>query len=150
MANNLTPTAVNQSEPKRMQIRRKLKAALDGMIWDGLPFDEAARAAGFNVRAMRKALERPHVRNYLRTQKQVFRESVSSANIFRAREIRDQSENQMAAIKAIQVIEAIGDAEAARSGFTPGLQPGLTIQIISTADAVKVGPTIEHDPLDGE
>jgi hypothetical protein len=59
MANNLTPTAVNQSEPKRMQIRRKLKAALDGMIWNGLPFDEAARAAGFNVRAMRKALERP-------------------------------------------------------------------------------------------
>jgi hypothetical protein len=146
MGNDLTPTAVNQSGPKRMQIRRKLKAALDGMIWDGLPFDEAARAAGFNVRAMRKALERAHVRNYLRTQKQVFRESVSSANIFRAREIRDQSENQMAAIKAIQVIEAIGDVEAARGGFSgEPVRPGLVIQIISTADAARVGPAIEHD-----
>jgi hypothetical protein len=151
MANNLTPTAVNQSEPKRMQIRRKLKAALDGMIWSGLAFDEAARAANFNVRAMRKALERPHVRNYLRTQKQVFRESVSAANIHRAREIRDQTDNQMAAIKAIQVIEQLGDVDHARGGISgEPLLPGLTIVITNTRDATTVGPVIDHEPRDDE
>jgi hypothetical protein len=146
MGNSLTPTAGNQSQPQRMQIRRKLKAALDGMIWSGLPFDEAARAADFNVRAMRKALERPHVRNYLRTQKQVFRESVSAANIHRAREIRDQTENQMAAIKAIQVIEQIGDVDAARGNAGEPTMPGLVIRIVSSSTRV-VGPTIiDNEP----
>jgi hypothetical protein len=78
----------------------------------------------------------------------VFRESVSSANIFRAREIRDQSENQMAAIKAIQVIEEIGDVEAARG--SPGtLQPGLTIQIITSSPTVDPR-VIEHEPRDDD
>jgi hypothetical protein len=147
MPNNLTPSANRLPEPKRARLSNKLKSALDDMVWNGAPFDEAARAADYSIQSMRKALNRRHVLRYLREQKMVFRESVSSANIHRAREIRDQTENQMAAIKAIQVIEQLGDVEAARGGFSgEPVRPGLVIQIISTADAARVGPVIEHDP----
>jgi hypothetical protein len=147
MANNLTPSTNRQPEPKRARLSNKLKSALDDMVWNGAPFDEAARAADYSIQSMRKALNRRHVLRYLREQKMVMREAVSSANIHRAREIRDQTENQMAAIKAIQVIEQLGDVEAARGGFSgEPVRPGLVIQIISTADAARVEPVIEHDP----
>src|SRR4029077_4256935 len=112
------PSTNRQPEPKRARLSNKLKSALDDMVWNGAPFDEAARAADYSIQSMRKALNRRHVLRYLREQKMVMREAVSSANIHRAREIRDQTENQMAAIKAIQVIEQLGDVEAARGGVS--------------------------------
>lgn len=89
----------------RKTIGRKLKTALDLMVWEGKLFNEAAATAGFNVHAMRKALERPHVRQYLREQKQVFRDSASAKNYHRAVEIRDQDENRTAAVQAIKLLE---------------------------------------------
>ena len=45
MPNNLTPSANRLPEPKRARLSNKLKSALDDMVWNGAPFDEAARAA---------------------------------------------------------------------------------------------------------
>jgi hypothetical protein len=145
MPNNLTPSANRLPEPKRIRLGAKLKTALDHMVFDALPFDEAARKANLTTRAMRMALERRPVRAYLREQKQVFRESVSAGNILTLREIRDHGSNDMARVKSVQVLETLGDVEAARGGFSgEPTQAGLVIQIVTTSPpTVK---TIEHDP----
>jgi hypothetical protein len=151
MANSLTPSTNRLPEPKRARLSNKLKAALADMVWNGASFDEAAHAANFNISAMRKALNRRHVLRYLKQQKMVFLESVAAANIHRAREIRDQTENQMAAIKAIQVIEQIGDVDPVRGNVGEPTLPGLVIRIINTrGDAATIGSVIEHEPREDE
>jgi hypothetical protein len=146
MGNNLTPSANRLSEPKRARLSNKLKSALDDMVWNGAPFDEAARAADYSIQSMRKALGRRHVLRYLREQKMVMRESVSSANISTLRAIRDGGGNDMARVKAVQVLETLGEVDAARGHTDAPVQPGLVIRIVTRGDAVKVGPTIEHEP----
>ena len=145
MANNLAPAVNRQPEPKRERLSPKLKIALDDMVWNGAPFDEAARAADYSIQSMRKALNRRHVLRYLREQKMVMREAVSSANISTLRSIRDGGGNDMARVKAVQVLETLGEDAAHRGGSDAPVMPGLVIQIVSTADAVKVAPVIEHD-----
>jgi hypothetical protein len=147
MPNNLTPSANRLPESKRARLSNKLKSALDDMVWNGAPFDEAARAASYSVQSMRKALNRRHVLRYLREQKQVMRESVSAGNILTLREIRDRGSNDMARVKSVQVLEAMGDVEHTRLGSGEPSQPGLTIQIITSSPGTTVNPrTIEHEP----
>jgi hypothetical protein len=146
MGNNLTPSANRLPEPKRARLSNKLRSALDDMVWNGAPFDEAARAADYSIQSMRKALGRRHVLRYLREQKMVMREAVSSANISTLRSIRDRGGNDMARVKAVQVLETLGEVDGARVGSGEAVLPGLTIVIQNTrGDAATVGPVIEHD-----
>lgn len=131
-------------------IRRKLRAALDAMIWDGLEWNDAAHAVGFNIGAMRKALNRPHVIAYLRAEREVFRASISPKNIHRLKQIRDAADN-MPAVNAIKVLEQISD-EQTNVGVTHS--PHLTIRIVNVQPApdfvnqkdVSSTVTIPHDP----
>jgi hypothetical protein len=123
----------NEGTHRRARVTGKLKAALDLMIFGGergvpLDYAAAARNANLTVRAMRKALEKGHVRAYLRTQRHLFRASVCAGNISALRQIRDTSKNDLARVKAIQVLEqlednAVPDAATQRA-------PGLTICIV--------------------
>jgi hypothetical protein len=93
--------------------------ALDLMIRgdaNGAPldYDEAARNVNLTVRAMRKALEKPHVRAYLRTQRDVFRASISARVIFRLDELARQNENRAAAVSPFRTILQLDDDDAAR------------------------------------
>lgn len=110
----------------RKRIRGRLKAALDMMVWEGVPWNEAAPKANFGVPAMRKALERAHVLAYLREQKQVFRTSASSQNISALVKLRDTAGNAMAQLGAIKVLEHIDESETPRG---IGASPGVTIVI---------------------
>lgn len=123
-------------KPKRAaQVTGKLKAALDLMVFGpvdgdqaGLALDmvQACRAVSFNAAAMRKALDRPHVRQYLNKQKQVFRASASAQNISRLVDIRDKSGNAMAQLGAIKILEA-DESGSERKSAAP--TPGITIVI---------------------
>lgn len=126
--NTATRVDIRAKDGKRKTISRKCKAALDAMIWEGLPFNEAAQKHGFDVASMRKALERPHVMKYLREQKQVFRASVSARNIHVLAEIRDQAGNGMARIAAVKVLEQVDEDTERKSAART---PGVVIQIIN-------------------
>lgn len=130
---------------KRLQIGKKLKAALDLMVWQGKRWNEAARAVDFEGSSMRKALERPHVQAYLRAQKQVFRASVSCRNISVLEEIRDSGENQMARLGAVKLLEQID--EQAQATASAGKSAGVTIQILQVMPG---SVTDHHRPIDGK
>lgn len=134
-----------RADPKPKQIGRKLKIALDLMVFgdengDPCEWDEAARKANLTARAMRMALERAHVQRYLREQKQVFRASVSAANILHARRIRNQTGNAMASLGAIKLLEQLENEPQAQSGATRNVTPGVVVVINNNRDA----PLIDH------
>jgi hypothetical protein len=132
---------IPNDKPKRLEIRGKLRRALDAMVWDGLEYPDAARTHNFHVRSMRQALGRPHVQAYLRTERQVLRESLSPRNIHRLREIRDAADN-MPAIQAIRTLEQLGDEQSA-AGSGASHSPGVTIVIRNEAPQP---PTIDVTP----
>jgi hypothetical protein len=128
---------------RALQIRGKLLHALNAMVWDGLEFADAARNFKMSAFAMRKALAKPHVQAYLRSERQVLRESLSPRNIHRLREIRDAADN-MPAIQAIRTLEQMGDDQpGAASGASAS--PGITIRIINTQPSP---PMIDVTPND--
>jgi hypothetical protein len=120
------------------------------MVELGTPWDQAAVNAGLTVRAMRLSLKKPHVLAHLRQQRQVLIESVCAANPQRLAAIRDSDRNLAASVRAVSELENMAGSPGARGSDAPVL-PGLVIRIINTrGDAATVGPTIEHDPSEGE
>lgn len=146
-------TATDGGNKKQLRVVGKLKTALDLMVWgdkDGIPldYDVAARTANLTVRSMRRALERPHVRAYLRGQRDVFRASISSRVIFRLDELSRQNVNMNAAVGASRAILQLEDEEVQqRRGSVSS--PGLVIQIVSSPVPrvpVTAGPIVDVTP----
>jgi hypothetical protein len=133
---------------KRLQVRGKLKRAVDLLIYgdeSGKRYDHitAARAANYHPASMRKALELPHVIAYLRKQKQVFRESVSGANIHVLREIRDDSGNAMARLGAVKLLEDDGTQRRGTNVQVNVMTPGVMVDLT----AKQVAPLIDHQEI---
>ena len=123
--------------------------AIDAIMFDRCTREEACKRADFSERALYLALAKPEVAAYWNSQLQVLRQGERARNLHRLTELREQTSNPAAAVKAIQVLEQPDD-QAARYGFTPGQMPGLTIQIVSGDAPPKViGPkVIDHDDGD--
>jgi hypothetical protein len=136
------------NEPKKLQIRGKLLHALDAMVWDGLELVEASRNFKISAFAMRKAMAKPHVQAYLRSERQVLRESLSPRNIHRLREIRDAA-NNMPAIQAIRTLEQMSDDQPT-GGSAASHSPGITIRIINQAPQQATQVNVSHGELTNE
>lgn len=138
----------SQRTPKRVDIRGKLRASLEAMVWEGLAYDAAARKAGLTVRAMRMALERPHVLAWLRAERVVLRASLASNNVHRLAEIRDAA-NNMPAVQAIRALEGMDEAEQTTSRSLVNTAPGVVIRIIDgreqSNNVVDVTPAEAND-----
>lgn len=124
-----TPThqqlaAETRSKPKR--VTGKLAEAVERMLELGEPWEEAARNVGLTSRAMRLALSKPHVIAHLKREKQIVREHLSAANIFRLTKIRDAGDN-MPAVQAIKLLEQMDDTTNNRAGSGTSQVPGFTI-----------------------
>lgn len=132
-------------KPKRMQIRGKLAEAIDLMIEEGMPWQNAAKKVGFTTYTMRKWLDRPHVIAHIRTRKQILRERLSASNIHRLCEIRDAG-NNMPAVQAIRELER-DDAtnNAGRSALSQ--VPGFTIIISNGTSLTAHERQIDAKPL---
>ena len=118
------------------------------MVWEGMPYDQAARTVNLHVRSMRRALGYPHVIAYLNRERQVLRTSVTPRNIHRLVEIRD-AENNMPAVNAIKVLEQLGEEHGpGGSGSTPSA--GVTIRVVTVvqgqASVTRHEPLIEQKP----
>ncbi len=116
------------------KVTGKLKAACDAIVHEAKPWNEAAVQAGLTVRSMRLALERPHVLAYLRTAKEVLRQSLCAANPRRLAELRDQSANPAAAVRAAVALEQLVGGVAAPGSAVQA--PGLVI-VVMPADAPR-------------
>jgi hypothetical protein len=125
----------HKPDPSR-RLSAKLKVSLDCMVWEGLTFDQAARKTGISIQAMRSALSRPHVMAYVRTERQVFRESLSTRALTRIAELSDQNDNLTAAVTATRALLDEPDQEL-RQG-THRHAPGLVVQIINHAPTQHV------------
>lgn len=119
-----------RSEIRPDRITPRMRKAVDGMVEQGLSWQDAAKAAGLDVRSMRKALERPHVIAFIRKRKEMLRQSVSAANIHRLRRIADAAPN-MPAVAAIKFLEEMGEDRNGAPGDGIASSPGVTINIIN-------------------
>jgi hypothetical protein len=136
-----------QGASKPGQVTGKLAIAITAMVENGTPWDEAARQAGLTTRSMRLSLQKPHVLAYLRQRRYVLAETICAGNPQRLAEIRDSDRNLAASVRAVSELEQMAGNPSARGGTgSVPTQPGMTIVIVNTRDAVKVGPTIEHEP----
>jgi hypothetical protein len=129
----------SQKRSLKRGVSGKLAVAIERMVELGEPWDEAARAAGMTVRAMRKALEKKHVISAVRARRAAFREGACAGNVAKLVELRDTAENSMARLGAIKTLEGMvdtDDEQSLRAATVPGiiivvgqgpLPPGLTI-----------------------
>ena len=140
-----------QNRPNRIdKLTPRVKAACNYMVWEGLPFDEAATKAGLTIQAMRYALAKPHVLRYLKEQQQVLRGSEGPRSIHRIREIRDAAENKPALDAAMWFVT---EDAAQQRGSAAQAPPGVTIRIVNVVAAAHAGApqhvtaaAIEHEP----
>lgn len=137
---------------RELRVRGKLKRALDLMTW-GTPegkaveWDQAARDVGLTVRALRMALERGHVITYLREQKRAFRSAISAANPLALKDVRDNSANGLARVRAVQVLE--GDEVPAPVGGRH-VAPGVVVQINMHREMLIDETLIEINPVEDQ
>jgi hypothetical protein len=129
----------------RPRVTPKVKVAIKYLIEVKDSLKEAAAHANMrDTAALRLALERPHVLQYLKAQRRVAIAAACAGNPAILRAIRDATDgNAMARVKAIQVLEElrIEDEAPGRSGHLP-MTAGLVIHI-NTGPQPRV---IEHGP----
>jgi hypothetical protein len=114
-----------------------------------LDFIEAGRRAGIKPDVMRRYLDRSEVRSMLRAERQAFRAAICAGNEGALQRIRDKSENAMAQLGAIKVLESIDADSNARP--QQNITPHVTIRIVQpnpTPPMIDVSPgrTIEQHP----
>src|SRR6516165_3734303 len=85
----------------------KVRAAIDALVYCGLDLDEAAKEVGLTTRALRLATEKAPVLAYLRKQRRVLLASMTGKNLAALARARDQLENPMATVRAVQAIEGM-------------------------------------------
>jgi hypothetical protein len=135
----IQPATLPRSETRSDRITPKVRAAIEQMVWNGLPFDQAAQVAGMHVAAMRKALNRPHVMALLKSEMQVLRSSEHPRSIHRLAQIRDAANNMPAVVAAKHLLET----EQTNSNSSSNTSPGVTIRILNQT-AVVAAPADEE------
>ena len=130
LARNKTP---------KPRITKRVKDAIDAIVERGIAYNEAAAESGLTTRAMRLALERPHVLSYLRGQLKVLRDARTPRNFHRLCAIADAADN-LPAVHAIRALELLSEDQAARRSDTP--TPGVVLNIVHASSLVQpITPT---------
>jgi hypothetical protein len=124
---------------------------------DCSPLDivSAAREAGIRPHILRKWLDRPEPRALLLRERRALRDLICSTNESALARIRNAGAagtgNAAAAVKAIQVLEALGEQDIERHGRPQAQEPGVVIRIVSDRPMVDItsfdAPTREILPV---
>jgi len=140
-----TALARNKSPPPR--ITRRVKRAIELIVHEAMPFDQAAREVSFSLRALRLAMNKPHVMAYYKAECEVFRDCRRARNYQRLAEIADD-QNNMPAVNAIKTMMGV---ELEQTNKQTAASPGVTIRIVNVAatppqHAIDVRATdVQHD-----
>jgi hypothetical protein len=142
LATTPLPSNLPARKTKTLTVTRKVRVAIEQMVWHGLKRDAAAQVAGLTDHSLYAALRSPHVKQHYLSELDVLRTSERARNIHRAVEIREQTSNQMASIQAIKLLEQISDDAPASRGSVS--LPGLVI-VVNTGAPLTQPPTIDAD-----
>ena len=139
----------NSLAKRKSAVPQRLLDAIELMVEEGLSWQDAAHKADYNIRQMRRALERPHVLQLIKQRREMLRASVSAGNIHRLRSIADAAKN-MPAVQAIKLLEEMGE-ERGLSGSHGIAQsnPGVTIVITHTGQPNGRSP-VPSQTIEGE
>lgn len=117
-----------------MRVTGKVKAAIDAMVWEGLPRDLAAVKAGLAPHSLYCALRKRHVLNAYNSECETLRSSGRARRIHRLEELSEQNSNLQAAVNANRALENMGDDPAATA--VPAQRPGMLIVITQAPQAL--------------
>lgn len=134
--------------PSRETIERvsaPVRAAIDAMVWQGLPRDAAAKVAGINEHSLYKALRRPPVKALYMAELDVLRTSGRARRFHRLEEIGEQNDNLNAAVNAIKLLDYQEESRA--SAGDRGATAGFVIQVIAAPGTTIAGKTIDGDVM---
>jgi hypothetical protein len=106
-----------------------------------IDFIAAAKLAGVQPDNMRRWLHRPEAASMLRAERRAYRLALCAGNESALARIRDKSENAMAVVRSVQVLEELSDQPQNRNSQQQ--QPGLTIVIETKAAPQPVGPVVD-------
>jgi hypothetical protein len=121
-------SSLARNKTPKPRITKRVKDAIDAIVERGIAYNEAATESGLTTRAMRLALERPHVLAYLRQQLKVLRDARGPRNFHRLCAIADAADN-LPAVHAIRALELLSEEVTARRTDAP--TPGVVLNIIS-------------------
>ena len=133
MPNELAPfsdnsqLARNKRAPPR--ITRRVKRAIELIVHEARPFDQAAREVDFSLRALRLAMNKPHVMAYYKAECEVFRDCRRARNYQRLSEIADDQNN----MPAVNAIKALLMDEYEQTNTKQTASPGVTIRIVNVS-----------------
>lgn len=116
-------------QERTLKVTGKVKAAIEAMVWDGLPREKAAEHAGISEHGLYKALRKAPVKAFYLAELEVLRTSERARNVKRLAEIRDAG-NNMPAVQAIGMLERMSEESSMRSGASVAA-PGLTVVIMN-------------------
>lgn len=128
--------AITSKSDKIARVTGKVRAAIDAMVWEGLPRAEAAKAADLSEHGLYKAMRKPPVKAYYLSECEVLRTSGRARRIHRLEEMLEQNDNKAAVINAALALDRMPDEVANRGSQA---LPGLQIVIVQ-------GQSLERQP----
>lgn len=70
----LTRAEINRQIARKPRISKQLRRAIEAMVWEGLPRDDAAERAGMRPHSLYKALRKTHVKSLYAQEHATFRD----------------------------------------------------------------------------
>lgn len=125
-----------------LRVSGRIRTALELLVYDGVPLEEAADRSGLKRSSLRAMLGMPKYAAVQSAMVKVLRTAERARNIRRLAEIRDQNRNLAAAVAAARTIEQI---DQAAPSVVVNINPGWVIDMSSVAP----GRMIEHHPGNG-
>ena len=137
---NLPATTGPAQLPAKIDRRRGIKPAVrlacEYMTWglDGQVLDmgAAAKAAGVSPQGLRKAMNRPDVRQHLQAERQAVRSALTASIPHRLHQLAHQDVNRNAAVQACRALESLPPDDPP-GGVAARQTPGVTIIIAGDA-----------------
>jgi len=133
---------------RKLTIPRRIRTAIDRMVWHGMTRAAAAEAAGLKDNSLYVALRRPEVKSYYLSECEVLRTSGRARRIHRLEQMVEQDDNKQAVVNAVRALELMGDDEGMAANRANSL-PGLQIVVVQTGTPLTQPQplTIENDEI---
>lgn len=142
------PAHSTEKQPKTLKITKRVRAAIDAMVWKGLKRAEAAQVAGLTDHSLYVALRSAHVKAHYLAECEVLRTSGRARRLHRLEEMAEQDDNKQAAVNAILALERLAPGDETASGRVAS-SPGLQIVIqTSGPNPPIIDVTPASEPLD--
>jgi hypothetical protein len=143
---------VTLAKHKTPAIAPKIKQAIARLLsQERYDLAEAARAGGISTERLRANLSLPHVRSYMRAERQLQIEAICQSNPAALAKLRDEGSNQVAVVNGIRILEAMRKIAIEEFAGPARREPGLVILIAGDAGGrdARIEPASAPRVIDG-